>query len=196
MLTTYNNPLSRSTRVLWLLEELGADYTIKPVTIIRADRPEDGPDPHNPHPLKQVPCIEHDGEIVVESLAIWLHLSDLHPQANMAPPPGHPKRAEYMGWMGLNTCVFEPLAVAAMNGTPLSDRQTEARRWMDARFATALSRAPYLLWEAFSAVDLVYASLLRFYPAALTPTAEIEDWVRRCVQRPAAARVRAKEGSG
>ena len=176
MLTTYNNALSRSTRVLWLLEELGADYAIVPVTITRTDRPEDGADPRNPHPLKQVPCIEHDGEIIVESLAIWLHLTDLHPQANMAPPLGHPKRAEYMGWMGFNTCVFEPLAVAAMNGTPLSDRQIEARKWMDARFAAALARTPYLLWDTFSSVDLVYASLLRFYPAALSATPEIEAW--------------------
>jgi glutathione S-transferase len=196
MLTTYNNALSRSTRVLWLLEELGADYNIVPVTIVRADRPEDGPDARNPHPLKQVPCIEHDGEIIVESLAIWLHLTDLHPQASLAPPLGHPKRAEYMGWMGLNTCVFEPLAVAAMNGTPLTDRQIEARQWLDARFASALARAPYLLWDRFSTVDLVYASLLRFYPSALTAMPEIEAWLTRCTGRPAAARVRAKDAGG
>lgn len=196
MLTTYNATMSRSTRVLWLLEELGADYAIAPVTIARADTPDDGPDPRNPHPLKQVPCIVHDGEVIVESLAIWLHLSDLYPQANMAPPIGHPKRAGYMGWMGLNTCVFEPLAVAAMNGTPLSERQRHSRAWMDKRFEDALAHAPYLLWDTFSTVDIVYASLLRFFPSALSQTPEIEAWIARCVGRPAGARARGKDAGG
>lgn len=196
MLTTYNATMTRSTRVLWLLEELGADYSIAPVTIARADRPEDGPDARNPHPLKQVPCVVHDGEVIVESLAIWLHLSDLFPQANMAPPVGHSKRAAYMGWMGLNTSVFEPLAVAAMSGTPLTQQQSEARAWMDSRFADALARGPYLLCDTFSTVDLVYASLLRFYPDALSRTPEIDAWVARCSGRPAAARARDKDARG
>jgi len=196
MLTTYNATLSRSTRVLWLLEELGADYTIVPVTIARADNPEQGPDPRNPHPLKQVPCIEHDGEVIVESLAIWLHLTDLHPQANMAPPLGHPKRAAYMGWMGMATAVFEPLVVAVMNGAPLTDRQQAARADLDARFAAALARGPYLLGDGFSTVDLVYASLLRFYPATLSATPEIAAWIERVAGRPAGARARAKDAGG
>lgn len=196
MLTTYNATMSRSTRILWLLEELGADYAMTPITIVRADRPQDGPDARNPHPLKQVPCIEHEGEVIVESLAIWLHLSDVYSEANMAPPPGHPKRAEYMGWMGLNTCVFEPLAVAAMNATPLTERQVEARGWLDARFAAALAKRPYLLWDTFSTVDLVYASLMRFFPSALSRTPEIDGWIGRCASRPAAARARAKDAGG
>lgn len=196
MLTTYNATLSRSTRVLWLLEELGAEYEIVPVTITRADRPADGPDARNPHPLKQVPSIVHDGEVIVESLAIWLHISDLYPDANMAPPVGHPKRAAYMSWMGLNTCVFEPLAVSAISGTPLGERQKEARTWMDARFAAALSLGPYLLGDAFTTVDLVYASLLRFYPDALSRTPEIDAWIARCAGRPAAARAREKDAAG
>jgi len=80
--------------------------------------------------------------VIVESLAIWLHLADLHPQAGLAPPPGHPKRAEYMGWLGLSTAVFEQIVVAAMNGTPLTERQQAARASIDARFAVALARGP------------------------------------------------------
>jgi glutathione S-transferase len=83
-----------------------------------------------------------------------------------------------------------------MNGTPLSERQQAARAQIDARFAAALSRGPYLLWDKFSIVDLVYASLLRFYPAALTATPEIAAWQARCVDRPAIARFRAKDAGG
>ena len=192
MITLYNAALSRSTRVLWLLEEIGAPYRLVPVTIARPDG-SGGPDPANPHPLKQVPCILDDGELIVESLAIWLHLGDLHPEARMAPPPGDPKRAEYVGWLGLATAVLEPLVAAAMAGAPLSDRQAAARAYLDARLAWALARGPWLLWNRFSTVDLVYASLLRFFPQALTQTDEVGAWLERIAVRPALARVRAKD---
>jgi glutathione S-transferase len=155
MITTWNAKLSRSTRVLWLLEELGVPFELVPVEIARPDG-SGGPDPANPHPLGQVPCIRDRGELIVESLAIWLHLSDVFPEAGMAPPAGHAKRAEYMGWMGLATAVFEPLVTAAMSGAPASERQAEARAFLDARFAEALARGPFLLWDRFSTVDLVY----------------------------------------
>lgn len=193
MITTFNAAMSRSTRVLWLLEELGAPYEIVPVDIARPDG-SGAPDPANPHPLGQVPCILDDGELIVESLAIWLHLSDLHPEARLAPPPGHPKRAEYVGWLGLATAVFEPLVAAILAGTPLTHRQAEARAFLDARFAAALAQGPWLLWERFSTVDLVYASLLRFFPQALGQTEAIAEWLHRIAARPALARVREKEG--
>ena len=192
MITTFNATMSRSTRILWLLEELGVPFDVVPITIARPDG-SGGPDPANPHPLGQVPCIADDGELVVESLAIWLHLSDLYPEAGMAPPPGHPMRAEYMGWLGLATAVYEPLMVAVMTGTPLTDRQAAARAWLDARIAAALARGPWLLWDRFSTVDLVYAGLLRFFPTALAQTAAIGEWLERIEARPALARVRGKD---
>jgi glutathione S-transferase len=192
MITTFNATMSRSTRILWLLEELSVPFQLVPVGIARPDG-SGGPDPTNPHPLGQVPCIADDGEIVVESLAIWLHLSDQHPETGMAPPPGHAKRAEYMGWMGLATAVFEPLVVAVMNDKPLTDRQVAARDYLDGRIAAALERGPWLLWDRFSTVDLVYASLLRFFPSALTRTAAIDAWLERIAARPALVRAREKD---
>lgn len=195
MITTFNATMSRSTRILWLLEELGAPYQMVPVAIARPDG-SGSADPANPHPLGQVPCILDGDEMIVESLAIWLHLGDLHHEAGLAPPPGHPKRAEYIGWLGLATALFEPLVAAAMTGAPLDDRQAKARAFLDARFAAALARGPWLLWDRFSTVDLVYGSLLLLVPRALTPTPAIGDWRDRLAARPAAARVRAKEGRG
>lgn len=192
MITTFNATMSRSTRVLWLLEELGLDYACVPVGIARPDG-SGGPDPENPHPLKQVPCIVHDGEVMVESLAIWLHLADLRPEAGLAPAVGHPLRAAYMGWMGAATAVFEPLVLAIATRQPLSARLLDARDWLDARFAAALAERPWLLWDRFSAVDLIYGSLLRFYPHAISQTPEIEAWQARIATRPALSRMRAAD---
>src|SRR5581483_9494414 len=54
MLTLYHAPQSRSTRFLWLLEELGADYKIAYTNIPRRDG-SGAIDPANPHPDKKVP---------------------------------------------------------------------------------------------------------------------------------------------
>ena len=193
MITLFNATMSRSTRVLWLLEELGAQYELVPVSIRRPDG-SGGPDSANPHPLRQVPCIVADGELIVESLAIWMHLADSFPDAGLAPPPAHPKRADYVGWLGLATCVFEPLVKAALSGAMLDERQRSARSFLRDRVATALNLQGWLLWDRFSSVDLVYGSLLRFAPDALGPLPQIGAWLERMSARPALARVRQQEG--
>ena len=69
MITLYHRPRSRSTRCIFLLEELGAPYTIQVVNI----RTRDGGgarDPANPHPHGKVPAICDDGVLVFESPAI------------------------------------------------------------------------------------------------------------------------------
>jgi glutathione S-transferase len=179
--------------VLWLLEELGADYELVPVTISRPDG-SGGPDRANPHPLKQAPSILDSGELIVESLAIWMHLADRFPAAGLAPPVDHPKRAVYVGWLGLATAVFEPLVAAVLARSALDERQQAARAFMAARLEAALERSPWLLWERFSVVDIVYGSLLRFVPKALGPITGVEAWLQRLAARPAAARVRQREG--
>ena len=193
MITTWNARMSRSTRVLWLLEELGEPYDLVPVEIARPDG-SGGPDPANPHPLKQVPCIRDGDQLIVESLAIWLHLSDLHPEAGLAPPSGDPRRPEYMGWLGLATAVLEPLLTASMSDAPLGDRGAAARDYLDARFANALERGLWLLGERFSTVDVVYGSLLLIFPDVLTRTEALDEWLQRLATRPALARVRVQEG--
>jgi glutathione S-transferase len=48
MLTLFHAPKSRSTRMIWLLEELGAPYEIRTVDVVRPTG--GGRDPANPHP--------------------------------------------------------------------------------------------------------------------------------------------------
>lgn len=186
MLTTYNATMTRSTRVLWLLEELGADYTMIPVTIARPDG-TGAPDPRNPHPLKQVPVIEHDGAVIVESVVVWIHLADSYPQAGLAPALNDPQRAAYMAWLGLANAVLEPILAAMVTGANYSDRQLAAREHLAARMRDALARGPWLLGERFTTADLAF-SILAFYNDALPDPASRADWIARLRSRPAARR--------
>jgi glutathione S-transferase len=174
---------------VWLLEELGIPYHLYPISISRPDG-TGGPDANNPHPLKQVPVIEHDGQVIVESIVVMLHLADQFPAMAMAPALDCPRRAEYMGWMGILTAVLEPIIVAVMRGDALSERQAEARRQIDARIKLALDKHLYLLGEAFSAVDLVYYSYLRLSSDFISNSASFEQWQARIASRPALARAR------
>ena len=69
MITLYHAPKSRSTRMIFLLEELGVPYEIKTVSIRRGDG-SGAADEHNPHPHAKVPAIRNGNETVFESSAI------------------------------------------------------------------------------------------------------------------------------
>lgn len=194
MITLFNATMTRSTRVLWLLEELGAAYRIEPIWIARPDG-SGGPDAKNPHPLKQVPVIEHDSSVIVESVVIWLHLIDQHPEAKLAPALRDADRAVFMSWIGMATAVVEPLIAAHMTAAGWTARQRDAAADMMARIETALERTDYLMGWSFQAVDLIYFSLLRLCPP-LTPTsARARSWLERIAERPALARARAKDSA-
>ena len=69
MLTLFHAPRSRSTRFIFLEEEISVPYEIKVVNIRRSDG-SGAVDPDNPHPLRKVPALIHDDVTVFESSAI------------------------------------------------------------------------------------------------------------------------------
>ena len=60
MLTLVHAPRSRSSRFLWLLEEIGEPYDIQYVSIRRSDG-SGALDPTNPHPHGKVPVLKDGG---------------------------------------------------------------------------------------------------------------------------------------
>ena len=79
----FHRPRSRSHRVVWMLEELGADYELTLFT--RADALTD--EHRERHPLGRVPVLEVDGRFSFESAALCLHLADCYPEAGLIAPP-------------------------------------------------------------------------------------------------------------
>lgn len=67
--------LSRSTRVLWALEELGLDYEIK--TYKRDKNFRADPALKEVHPLGKSPVVQVDGMALAESAAILEHLVEM-----------------------------------------------------------------------------------------------------------------------
>lgn len=187
MITFYHAPRSRSSRILWLLQELQADYEIRPVSIFRPMTGEGASDPANPHPDKRVPAIVHDGAVLAESIAIVLHLTDAFPKAGLGAEAGSKARGDYLTWLAWYAAEMEPAMMSGFLGelaaSPMRKRNFDA---VVQRIETALAKGPYLLGDRFSSVDLVVASALDFGRQVFPPSEAIDAYIARCKARPAA----------
>jgi len=195
MLTLFHAPRSRSFRMLWLLEELGAPYTLKVVNIRRADG-SGAVDPANPHPHGKVPALTDDGAVVFETPAIALYLTDKFPAAGLGPRVGETNRGTYLSWLAYYTGVIEPSLTAkflkvqhvyGMFGwAPFDDVIT----WL-----THSLERPYLLGDRFSAADIVIGgSLPLLMGRGIVPESDVlKSYVQRITARPAYGRSQAKD---
>jgi glutathione S-transferase len=195
MLTLFHAPKSRSSRFIWLLEELEAPYTVKLVMIRRADG-SGGRDPSNPHPHGKVPALVHDGATIFESPAIALYLTDAFPKNGIGPRVGEPNRGAYLSWLAYYGDVFEPAFVSKfMNAeVPRPAGWAPLDETMEFIVRT-LSAGPFLLGAKFSAADVIFGSTFALFSGnPLIPKSPVIDaYVKRCVERPAYARAMAKD---
>ena len=195
MLTLYHAPQSRSSRIVWLLEELGADYTLRITDIPRADG-TGAPDPANPHPDKKVPTLVDDGVVITESIAIVQYLTDKFPGAGLGPTIGDPKRGPYLGWLAYYAGVIElvvNLEFAGLGDSAVMQRTFRDRTAMNRRLLEALDPGPYILGEQFSGADILIASMGQFVRAMLPTGPPVDAYLERCNARPALARAVAKD---
>jgi glutathione S-transferase len=195
MLTLYHAPLSRSSRIVWLLEELAADYELVYVDIRRMDG-SGGTDPRNPHPDGKVPALVHDGALVTESAAVVLYLTDLHPTAAVSVPVGDPRRGAYLSWLAYYAGVMEPVVHFEFLGLGDNEalrRTFRGRAELDRRVLGALERHPYVTGDSFTGADLLVASMGAFMRPMLPAGAVVDDYLARCEARPARQAALAKD---
>ena len=197
MITLFHHPKTRSTRFIFLLEELGVDYRIQRVNVRKRDGTGER-DPVNPHPLGKVPAILDGGTRVFESSAIALYLTDRFPQSGLGPTVGEPQRGAYLSWLAYYGGVLEPAFVSKFLKTEVP-RGTAG--WVVVEEALtplteALARGPYLLGEHFSAVDVLYGTTFAMFRQSplMEKSAAIDAYVERTVARPAYQRALAREG--
>ena len=198
MITLYHAPKSRSTRFIFLLEELGVSYHLQHVNIRRRDG-SGALDAANPHPHGKVPAISDDGVLVFESPAIALYLTDKYPDRRLGPQIGDPARGAYLSWLCYYSAVLEPALVSKFmnNEVPRGTAGWVAVEEVIPAVLAQLARGPYMLGEHFSAADVLYGtSFAMFSKSPLLPKSpRIDEYVTRVVARPAFARAMAKDGA-
>ena len=113
MYTLHHLEQSRSQRLAFLLEELGADYDVK---IYKRDSKSNlaPSDYAGLHALGKAPVLETPDGPLVETGAIAEYLVDRHPDADMSPTDLSPARTQYQYWMHASEGSLMPLLVMGL----------------------------------------------------------------------------------
>ncbi len=127
------------------------------------------------NPMRQVPALVLDyGEVMTESAAILIWIAETFPEARLAPPPGHPDRAQFLRWMSYVSAAIYSLywvkdepsrltegeASEALLVARTEERIAECWRRMDAQ----VDPGRYILGDELSVLDLYVAVVSRFRP--------------------------------
>jgi len=198
MIKLYGIPMSRASRCLWMLEELGVPYEQVPTSFV-GDAQK--PDYLKLNPNGRIPTLEDDGLLVWESMAINLHLGERYDKGFR--PRSPEERAHVVQWSFWGMTEIErPLLTALFNRAILPEDKRDAAA-ADAAEKTlaqplrvldgALSDSPYLLGGNFTVADLNVASILSWARPAqidMAPFPRVAEWLKNCAERPAARAAR------
>ena len=96
MLTLHHAPSSRAGRIVWLLEELGLEYTLNRMEFHPRSLKSD--EHRARHPLGRVPVLDDDDVSLYESGAIVEYLVARHSDGALKPAVDSPLFPQYLQW--------------------------------------------------------------------------------------------------
>lgn len=181
-------PQTRSTRVIWMLEETGIDYDMERVDIRAADR-KDSDEFLAASPMGKVPAIADGNAVMSESAAICIYLADRYSDRNLAPAIDDALRGKFLYWTIYTPAVIEPAMSEKFNKTEPSRVRSG---WGDfdlmiRTFDEGLADREWILGDRFTAADVMLGSsavFLRMFDM-LPDTRNIAAYADRCLARPA-----------
>jgi glutathione S-transferase len=202
---------SRSQRILWLLEEIGAPYEIKfydrdQVTNLAP------PELLAVHPLGKSPLIEElddsapggRGRVIIESGAITEYLCERHGGADLVPARGTDDHVSHLEWLHFaEGSAMTPILLriyTARLGEAAAPLEARIAQQLDAHFAYMESRVGdngHFIGDRLSAADIMLS-----FPAEIAVMQgmaprypKLAAFVNACHVRPAWQRAREKGGA-
>ena len=172
MITVFGE--GRGFRVVWLLEEMGLAYRLRPVDLLAGV--DNDPEFLAINPGGFIPAIQDGNVTMVESIAIMEYLlarygpSPLAPASNDAAFPAY-QQFLHLGEAGLAVPIN--YVSSARNFAPEADRHNwsarDALETFESRLRLVvrqLERSPYLAGQAFTAADISVTYALMLAPRA------------------------------
>jgi glutathione S-transferase len=192
----YHSPNTRSTGVLTLLEELAAEYRLCALNMKQNEHRK--PSFLSINPMGKVPAIKHGDAIITEQAALYLYLTDLYPDAGLAPEIGDSLRGPYLRWMVFYNSCFEPAIVDRAQKRIPAPRSISPYGDFDTMLTTLiepLEKNDYLLGDKFSAVDVLWGTSLGWVTKfQLIPALPVfKNYIDRINCRPSIAWAHAKD---
>ena len=215
-LKIYGIAASRASRPLWVAHELALAYEHVPVNYQNGGTRT--PELLALNPNGHIPVIEDDGVVVWESMACTLYLAENYKGPDGLSLAAHNKAesAEILRWTfwAVTECEKDALTILMHTLVMPADRRkpelaAEAVRRMAGPLrvieqhlagsgAGAAGRA-YLAGERFTVADIAVASVLTWLrpaPELLAACPVTDQWLTRCMARPAQLQVRALARKG
>jgi len=184
---------SRSQRILWLLEELGLPYEIKPYQRDAQTRLAP-PELKKVHPLGKSPVITDGNRTIIESGAIIDYVIRRHGKGRLQPAPETPEYDEYIQWMHYaEGSAMLPLMLNLYT-TRLGDAAAPLKPRIDGEIAnhlayidSALKGRQFLLGDTLTGAD-IQMSFVGEVAGAFGQRAQypnLDAWTKRLHERPA-----------
>jgi len=160
MLTVYGE--GRGFRVVWLLEEMGLPYRLRPVDLLAGVKND--PEFLAINPAGFIPALQDGDATLVESIAIMQYLMARHGPTPLAPAPhdrSYPTYLQFLllGEAGLAMSMY--IVNVSLRLAPEAERNNwtarKALQIFESRLGLVtrqLERTPYLAGDEFTAADI------------------------------------------
>jgi glutathione S-transferase len=211
-LTFYFAPMSTASITEAVLAELGISFDLVKLNISVGDTRK--PEFLKINPNGSVPAIVHEGVAIWESSAITMYLGEVFGvDKNLCPTPG-PKRGEAMKWIAWSNVTFaEPASrlFASLPPEMQGDTETNAQEKVapEMKSAVAMEKAKADLADClrilndglegrsfltgdYSLADTHLQGIVGWIGSMdidLTPFPNVTEWLKRCYERPAIAKL-------
>jgi glutathione S-transferase len=204
VITVCHLSISRSERIVWLLEELGVPYRLE-----WFQRESNGAAPaslREIHPLGKAPVIRDGDLVLAESGAIVDYIVERHAGGRLGIPPSDPRFAGYTYWMHFAEGSLMSLMLIALvlsripeaKESPVRARILDRLAKMLGYVDGALDGHEWFAGDAFTAADIMMSfpltTMRRYLDVDLAPHANIRAWVARIESRPAYRKAMALAG--
>jgi len=202
-LKIYGTAASRAARPLWLAHEMGLPHEHIPL-------PFTGGATRTPeflaiNPNGRIPVVDDDGVLVWESMACVLYLAERFkaPGVPLLAAQNAAEQAEILRWSFWVVTECEKDALAFLMHRilmPVERRKPQLADDAERHLLVPLrvldqhlQTRPYLAGERFTAADVCVASVLAWVQGAASLLAQcprVDEWLQRCLSRPAYRTVR------
>ncbi|MBJ7499978.1 MAG: glutathione S-transferase [Sphingopyxis sp.] len=194
---------SRSQRILWLLEEIGAPYEIRyydrdPVTNLAP------PELLAVHPLGKSPVIEDGGRVVTESGAITEYLCERHGGTYLVPERGTDDHIRHLEWLHFaEGSAMTPILLriyTARLGEAAAPIEPRISQQLDSHFGYMENRVGengHFIGDSLSAADIMlsFPAEIAIMQGMAPRYPKLATFVNACHDRPAWRRAREKGGA-